>query len=799
MSDAETISSRKQTNSSGKQTISSRKRSPLLVCGLLAGVAVAAAAFPAVAVSGLAVKAGAETFEGLPGELTTKQAPQATEVYTSDGETLLARFADENRRDVPLADVAPIMRQAIVAAEDRAFYRHNGIDAKGIARAFVANNSGSLQQGASTLTMQFVRMSITYAATDPAAIVAASEDTGVRKIREARLAIQIEKRLSKDEILERYLNLAPFGNGTYGIYAASQFYFRKQPHALGIDEAAMIAGLVKSPSEFNPLTEDGARATLQRRNWVLEQMRETGVITLEEAAAAQASTLHVRGEAPPNGCLAARPNHWGFFCDYFYRWWLAQPAFGITTYDRERRLKGGGYRVVTTLDARTQAAARRNVHTRLRDADPAALMVAAIEPGTGRVRALAANRTFALDNPAAPRNGLSANPPKARKGIRGSYPRTTNPIVTGGGDIAGYQAGSTFKIFTLIAALQNAYPLDYTINAPRIYQSKYTGASGAAACPHSRRYCPRNADDGMAGVHNAWTAFGSSVNTYFVPLQERVGAANVVDVARRLGITFRAPKEAALADDPQAANGWGAFTLGVSATTPLEVANAYATLAADGRFCQPTPVQEIRDSRGADLPVAAPACVQTINREVARAALDAARCPVGDKSAFGECRGATEPRVRRVVRHPVAGKTGTTDRDRTAAMVATTRSLAVAGILADPDWPETTRKMSHRIVNPAVYRTLAAAMAGRRPQDFPRPEPRLAYGDQVAVPDVTCKSVAEATALLTGAGFQVEVEARPVPSGCPANTVAGTEPSGWTVAGGVVVMRVVGPTYGGYP
>ncbi|MEV1289524.1 transglycosylase domain-containing protein [Micromonospora sp. NPDC049679] len=774
-------------------SIRSRRLTSLLFCGALAGVAVAAAAFPIAAVSGLAAKAGAETFEALPSELITKQAPQASEVYASDGKTLLARFADENRRDVTITDIAPTMRDAMIAAEDHDFYRHNGIDAKGIARAFVANKSGQFQQGASTLTMQFVRMSITYAATDPAAVVAASEDTGGRKVREARLAIQVEKRFSKDEILERYLNMAPFGNGAYGVYAASQLYFNKHPRDLTVDEAAMIAGLVKSPSDFNPLTEAGARATLDRRNWVLQQMRETGSITTEEAVAAQTVTLRVKGVQPPNGCVAARFNDWGFFCDYFYRWWMGQATFGVTDYDRERRLKGGGYRVVTTLDPGTQSAARRNVSKRIRDDSPNALMVAAVEPGSGRVRALAANRTFALDDPTEPHNRLSSDPAKAAKGIRGSYPNTTNPILTGGGDILGYQAGSTFKIFTLIAALQQDYPLDYTINAPTVYQSKYVGASGTSACPRSQRYCPRNDNDAMAGVHNAWTAFGGSVNTYFVPLEERVGAENAVDVARRLGITFRAPHEADIASDRATANGWGAFTLGVSATTPLEVANAYATLAADGRFCDPTPVQEVRDQTGTQLAVAETRCEQAISPEVARAAVDAARCPVGDQSAFGECRGATEPEARRAVGHPIAGKTGTTDNHRTATLVATTRSLAVAGILADPDWPDSRAEMSHKIVNPAVYRTLADAMKGKKKQDFSTPENRLAYGEQVPVPDVSCKSVAEATIMLKGAGFLVEVDARPVESRCPKDTVAGTEPSGHTVAGGVVVMRVIGP------
>ncbi|BCB85700.1 hypothetical protein Psuf_030130 [Phytohabitans suffuscus] len=202
----------------------------LLICGLLAGVVVAAAAFPAVAMSGLAAKAGAETFDRLPSELTVKRSPQMTYVYASDGKTLIATMYDENRRDVPLKDVSPIMQEAIIAAEDHTFRTHNGVDAKGIARAFVANNqAGATTQGASTLTMQLVRMLIAYSATHPQDVVAATEDTNARKLREMKYALQLDKEMTKDEILERYLNIAPFGRGAYGVFAASQVYFGKHP------------------------------------------------------------------------------------------------------------------------------------------------------------------------------------------------------------------------------------------------------------------------------------------------------------------------------------------------------------------------------------------------------------------------------------------------------------------------------------------------------------------------------------------------------------------------------------------
>jgi membrane peptidoglycan carboxypeptidase len=195
----------------------------LLVCGVLAGVVVAAAVFPAVAIGALAAKAGADSFAELPSELEVPTPPQISHLYARDDRTLIATFYDENRLDVPLSAIPQVMRDAIIAAEDGRFYEHRGVDIRGVARAYLANEfgSGGLDQGASTLTMQYVRQALTYGSTDPADVLAATETTPERKIREIRYAIELEKRLTKDQILQNYLNIAAFGNGAYGIYAAS--------------------------------------------------------------------------------------------------------------------------------------------------------------------------------------------------------------------------------------------------------------------------------------------------------------------------------------------------------------------------------------------------------------------------------------------------------------------------------------------------------------------------------------------------------------------------------------------------
>ncbi len=776
----------------------------LLVCGLLAGVVVAAAAFPAVAMGGLAAKAGAEAFDSLPTVLTVARSPQITRVYASDGKTLISTFYDENRRDIALADVGATMQHAMVAAEDIRFYEHNGVDVKGVLRAFVSNASGASQQGGSTLTMQYVRQALEYSTSDPQQIVDATADTPGRKIREMRYAIALEKQLTKDQILERYLNIAPFGNNAFGIYAAAQVYFGKQPKDLSVGEAALLAGLVKAPSSFDPLTEQGRKDSIARRDkYVLPNMVKMKYITEEQAQQAIATPLNFKaGHSEPNGCTQIAPanNNWGFFCDYLYRWWLQQPAFGADQYERENRLKSGGYTIITSLDLVAQKAAFKNVTSKKPIGSPDALMLAGVEPGTGHILLMATNRTYSNDQSA---NGTNTNPAKRNAGIKGNYPNTTLPLISGGGDVYGYQFGSTFKMFTLVTALKQGIPLAMSFNAPAQFVSDYIiKANSPATCKgaNSDHYCPTNASKSEAGVFNMWTGFGSSVNTFFVPLQQRVGAANVVATAKDMGIQFRSSVDKDLANMPKDTPEkyqWGAFTLGVSSTTPLDMANAYATVAADGNYCEPLPVISITDFNGNKLDAANPRCKPVMSADVAHAAADAARCPVGDKSAFGQCKGSTAGGTRGAVGRPIAGKTGTTDEDKTAALIVMTKQIAVAGVIADPDNQLISHHYTHNEVNAAVTQTVHDAMVGKPGINFTPPTSLLAMGVQKRIPDLgTCPSVSAATVVLKNRGFGVAVSATPIPSPCPPGTVAKSDPTGSTVQGGIVTLFTSSPAGG---
>lgn len=693
-------------------------RSPLsrlftvLLAGVLAGLVLAVAALPGNLLLGLSARAALGSYAALPASLKTPATPQRSYLYANDGKTLITTFYDVNRTDVPLADIAPVMRQAIVAAEDRRFYDHGGADLRGLARALVANvKGGGTEQGGSTLTMQYVRNVLKTDPTRTAEERAAATDPTVgRKIQEIKYASALDKNLGKDEILDRYLNIAYFGSGAYGTAAASQRYFGKPPAQLTLAESALLAGLVQSPDAYSPIDGDKNEA-LTRRSYVLDSMVATNAITAAQAAQAKAEPLTLHPTAQPNGCTAVSQGHddWGFFCDYLRQWWRSQPAFGATVAEREQALRSGGYTVITTLDPKIQATAQQQATKVYGYDNKRALPIAAVQPGTGQVLAMAVNRHYSLaDNPAGQAN----------------HPNTVNPLISGGASVDGYQAGSTFKMFTMLAALESGRTLSTGFDAPAKLPTRYA-AEGPGSC--DGHWCPANANpDWMDGYRMMWDGFGRSVNTYFVWLAEQVGQDKVVEMAQRLGITFRADSDAAFAKD-NAAN-WGSFTLGVAATTPLDLANAYATVAAEGTYCTPVPVVSVTDASGAKVPVGQPSCKRVLDPDVARAATDAARCPVGQQSAFGQCNGGTATGVNGILDgRPVAGKTGSSEQNSTETFVGFTPQVAVAGIAANPDDPaDSVGSAVQTKVIDAVARVIATAVKGQPEKAFAAPSKELA-------------------------------------------------------------------------
>ena len=538
-------------------------------------------------------------------------------------------------------------------------------------------------------------------------MVAATEDTTRASSRDA-LALAIEKKLTKDQILERYLNIAPFGNGAYGIFAASQVYFGKQPEDLTLEEAALLAGLVKAPSGVRPDHAErlpaGAwsAATTSSTRW-----SRSAYITQEQADAAKADRARSRqASAPPNGCVADHRRTTGASsATIFYRWWMDQEAFGATDVRPGAPAQARRLPIVTSLDVQGagRGARRERREAAARPASTNALMLAAIEPGTGQVRALAVNRNFKLDDQDKPQNRLTTNPAKARAGIRGTYPNTTNPLLSGGGDITGYQAGSTFKIFTMVAALEKGYPLDYTINAMSPYQSKYPSTGGSpAACPGTDYYCPQNASASMAGAaqHVDRRSAARSTRT---SCRCRSGSAR--PEGRRRGqaaghpVPRRRERRATTRQRPGRANQLGrlharrlrhhAAGAGQRVRHPRRRRHV---LRADPGAGDPSTTD------GKKLDVANPRCKQV--RRPGRGPRRGRRRPLPGRRparAYGKCAAArTAPATSAASsasRSPARPAPPTT-RSR-PTLVTTTKQLAVAGILADPDWPQTTHNMEH--------------------------------------------------------------------------------------------------------
>ena len=702
---------------------------PLLRAGLITGLVVAGLIFPLAALAGVGVKAGSEALQKMPDELTVVPSAQTTYVYANDGKTLLTMFYEEHRKPTKLTDMSPYIAEAIVASEDTRFYQHHGVDAKGVARAFVANQqAGGVSQGASTLTMQYVRMALRDGASTPQQALEATEQTTARKLREMRLAIELEKHISKQEILERYLNSAYFGHRAYGIFAAAQVFFSKSPKNLTLNEAALLAGLVKAPSAYDPATQNQS-AAVERRNYVIDQMVKLGMITAAQAASATKSKIKLKLTTPPNDCISVPKKHndWGFFCDYFRSWWLEQRAFGATPQLREENLRRGGYKVITTIDPKIQASAMKHVLAKEKKRSKYAHGEVVIQPGTGRIVAMAVNRTYSLDQKD---NGKHSDRGKRHAGQIGNFPNTVNALL-GGGTMAGYQAGSTFKIFTMLAALDEGMPLSTAIDAPPRYVSKYIIAPGPAAC--GRHWCPKNSSKSMTGRQTMWSGFGKSVNTYWVQLEQRVGADKAVKMAERLGLKWRTDVDKMLAG-PEHAAGWGAFTLGVSDATPTEMANVFATLAAKGKYCAPLPVRTILTRSGKPatyhgVKVASPRCKQAVSPAVAEAATDAARCVTGYGAAEGSCGGwETSPMVYATMRRPVAGKSGTTDSNRTAWFCGFTPQLAAAAFVADPDNPDDYVGSGRTLMSKyTVAQTLRDALKGKPKLEFTPPPKSMVY------------------------------------------------------------------------
>ncbi|MFD4644402.1 transglycosylase domain-containing protein [Lentzea sp. NPDC058436] len=627
---------------------------------LTAGVLLAAMVFPFVGGLGLASNRAADTVDQTSGDLAKGELPLVTTIQDRNGEPI-AYLYDQYRIPLESKDIADTMKGAILAIEDKRFFEHQGVDWQGIARAAAkAGVDGGATQGASTLTQQYVKNYMAFvlgADNEQEAWEKATEATIGRKMREARVALQLEQQMSKDEILTGYLNIVPLGNQTYGVGAAAKAYFGTTADKLTVSQAALLAAIANRPSSLNPGASP--EKALERRNIVIDKMRENGAFGSDETEAKKkaeeykAEPLGIVEDLQllPKGCVGAGDGPiYGFFCSYLLDY-LRQA--GITN----KELQRGGLTIKTTLDQKATKAAKESAEQQVpKTQNGIANVMSVVEPGTDkhRVRALVASRDF---------------------GNKAELGQVARPVPA---EVLPFGPGSVNKVFTAAAALErNLTGIDKSIDVPDVYYSKVYPNGGAPwKVQNSGKY-----GDKMSLTQ----ALATSPNTGFVILQEKAGLNNVVDMAYRLGMreTLQGVNRGGEPINSDKSNGptqgdWtkqnnaGSYTLGPGATSVLELANVAATIVSKGTWCPPTPVEQVLDRYGKPVPLKEAPCEEAVNPDLAASL---AQGMSHDTTGSGTAATAASASG---WNRPTIGKTGTTEEHKSVAFLAATPQFAGA-------------------------------------------------------------------------------------------------------------------------
>ncbi|MBA2558832.1 MAG: transglycosylase domain-containing protein, partial [Propionibacteriales bacterium] len=735
---------------------------------VLSGVLIAGLALPWIGLLGKGAQTSADAVKNFPLPLKFSALSERTTVLAADG-TRLATFYDENRKYVALNQISYTMRQAIIAIEDSRFYEHGAIDVEGTGRAFVVNLfNGGVVQGGSTITQQLVKLTRVENATTAKQRTAATEDTQARKVEELRYALWVEDHLTKNEILEHYLNTAYYGDGAYGIEAAAHHYFSTTAAKLDLTQSALLAGLVKNPTGYDPTNSKSTARN--RRNTVLDRMLDLHVITTKEAKRAKRSPLGLKLSYIPNGCISTDAP---WFCDYLLNYMLQDRELGKTVEERKHLIYGGGLTIKTTISLRDQRAADTSVARHVFPGDKAVGALALVEPGTGYVRALAQSRPMGTKK----RNGDSF--------LNYTVPKQY-------GDANGFQAGSNFKPFVLTAAIKQRIPLNTQINSPsplNISQARFSNCPGAPRYPDVN-WAVHNSTG--TGSFNLITGTQQSVNSFYAQLEQMTGVCQPWNLAKQMGVHLTDP----------ARNRFPSFTLGTVDVSPLEMAEAYATFAARGLHCDATPILEIRDRAGTVIPTSGPQCNRVMQPAQADAVNSILRGVQELPNGFGNIYGDD-------INQPSAAKTGTTSDTKAVWFTGYTPNLAtasvIAGIKSNGD-PQDLRGLS---VHGSILTNESAAgsaLAGPMWQDameiiaqwlpnknFVSPDPTVIVGQTITIPSYFGYSPQVAAAQLTSLGFRPQI-AGGVYSDAPYGTVAYTSPSGEAASGQTVVIYTsIGP------
>lgn len=692
-----------------------------LLVPIIVGAALGVSALPLSGFVTATTDGVSKYWNSLPEELPSAPLPQRSRILDAKGKVMATFFA-ENRITVSLDTVSPFVVDALVSVEDRKFFEHDGIDWRGIGRAALNNaqNDGGLQ-GASTITQQLVKNTLVINAATDEERIAATQSSVYRKLQEVKYARYLEENFSKDEILEKYLNAVLYSNGVYGIGTAAEYYFDKKAKELTLAEAALLVGLLKNPSGYDPI--DNPEQAVERRNVVLSTMLANNKITKAEFDATKAEKLELNLAPAKNGCATARDP---YYCQRALNDIKKDPALGATQEERDATLYRGGLIVKTHFNASDYKKAQKTVDEALGRDNRVATSIAVVEPGTGIVKAIAQNRTW-------------GNEKKHKEG----KPYKTEVIYA---DRAAFQSGSTFKVFTLAAALESGFPVNGTLNAPSTYDPEYMNVPKGGI---------KNLSSVGAGNLSLYQGTARSSNTFYALLAEKVGVLNVADLVASMGIDV--PREGSNAVGAKDAS----FTLGTISVSPLQMSAAYAAFAAGGIYCEPVFIESVTLRDGTELDVRDGNCRRVVSEQTAANVSSILSSVI---SGDDEYRTAKDVKIGR----KAAGKTGTTNGYAAVWFAGYTPQAATAVWVGDPRGGQkyplssglrfygwwTNDVWGSTISGPIWESVMKKMHEGVEKQSFPRPG-----GQSVGnvIPDVRGMEVQKAVSVLQENGYTVTI------------------------------------------
>ncbi|HEX7834212.1 MAG TPA: transglycosylase domain-containing protein [Pseudolysinimonas sp.] len=761
---------------------------------VLAGVLATVLVAPAIAVTGITANNTIGIFESLPEYIKLNAGHQQNEIIAidKDGNPFhIATIFDQNREEVELNQMSDYLKWAAIAGEDRRFLEHGGVDLPSVIRAAVGQARGSDAGGASTLTMQTVRNILVQEALNKTntdgtpvsqekiteLIKEALAPTLDRKLKEMKLAIGLEKNYSKDDILKAYLNIAGFGGNTYGVQAAALQYFSKNAADLTLAESASLIAIVQYPNSRDLQSPDNYAANQARRDVILNAMYNEGYITKaerDEALATPVDPNFVHPTPTSSGCLGAT-KYFAFVCDYAERSVPELEALGTTPTERLAAFKRGGYTLVTSINPAlqktvtkiVQSAAPKN-ETRFK----LGAAVTSVQVNTGRILVMTQNKNY-------------------NNTLEGGGNTTTavnfNADLAHGGSV-GFQPGSTYKPYVLLAFLNSGGGLAEAFNASKLEVNqavfKDTCPPTPAGPPWGGIFKYKN-DSGEKGSWTVMRATASSVNAIFVQMASKVDQCEIKRLAESIGVHNANGKP--LVTRPSCAIGGCENNI-----APVTAAAAFAAIANQGVYCAPTIIDRVIDRDGNVKAGQSANCGQSA---VSPAVANTAAYAMAGVFAGGTAN-ASNPQDGTTY----IGKTGTTDNAIHVWLVGSSTKVSTAVWVGNIKGKQSLRLIAVNGIQAAllrhvIFRPTAQAIDQVYPGGaFPPPDPSLLKGNPVFVPDVTGLSMEAAKAAIELAELNF-VKGKPVDSDLPVGTAASSDPgAGASVPRGTDV--VVHPSNG---